>query len=277
MKAHSLSYPSSRERDSNTRRVFPHLGLLYIFSPDLERKNLTGIEDLKIRSRLLRIFIATLHLLFETFDLVKLVFRSGGFTLYSMSQPAPTSRKGSAPAAGSTARAELRSRKSAPEELIADQTDIEARGAPSAAYEPQLVALAVPQPMVERQSAVIQIIESAENQNVDSRLHIANIAHISLLQEVTELCRIVGDAHIRDVSGEFRVLRRDVNSILECLSVPGTFKKEYADHVEDVRANTQRLRGPLDTLEATIRLDEKDAAKADEIAESVHSCWIGKC
>ncbi|CAN8073885.1 unnamed protein product [Agarophyton chilense] len=165
---------------------------------------------------------------------------------------------------------------STPEELIAGQTDIEARGAPSASSKPQLVAPAVPQPIFETPSAVNRIIESTEFQNLDLRLHIANIANISLLQEATELPRIVDEVNVRDVSEEIGVLRRDVNFILEYLDVPGTFKKEYADHVDDFRANKQGLQGRLDTLEATIRLDQEVAAKADEIDTSVHSIGFEK-
>ncbi|KAI0562057.1 hypothetical protein FGB62_67g16 [Gracilaria domingensis] len=96
----------------------------------------------------------------------------------------------------------------------------------------------------------------AELARLESRLDINHAAQVELLQDVTSLRTQVDNTQVRDVSGDLRLLRRDVNSIMENLGTPDVFVTEYRAFVEKMRTDIGRIRSRLETLEDTIRMDE---------------------
>lgn len=151
---------------------------------------------------------------------------------------------------------------SVPEVRDGNDIDPNDRRAPSVASAQRDVVAVQPPPVVTTPSAVDP--ESrllAEISRLESRLEIANAAHIELLQEVTSLRRRVDDALMRDVSGDIRFLRQDVNSILESLGVPGTFIQEYRSFVDQIRGTTDRLHVRIRDVEEIIRMDGDDNAR----------------
>lgn len=78
---------------------------------------------------------------------------------------------------------------------------------------------------------------------------------------------------MRDVSGDIRTLKQDLNSILESLGTPGGFFQEYRTFYEESRHRVDRFQTRLDSLEAVILLHEECDAKKKEYdvsEDSVH-------
>lgn len=121
-----------------------------------------------------------------------------------------------------------------------------------------------PPPVVETPSAVPPRPGSPKYHLLESRIDIANVAHASLSQQVTELERRWSDSLARDYSGDIRLLRADVNSILECLGTPAAFVEGYREFVEEVKTHMMRVTGRMDTLEALLR-EDLNAPRQEEV------------
>ncbi|CAN8072527.1 unnamed protein product, partial [Agarophyton chilense] len=181
-----------------------------------------------------------------------------------MSPPTRSSRTGSNRQADSVPPAPPRSRSSIPEGRNDSGIDPDTRRAPSVVSGPREVVAVGPAPVVETPSAAPQSRADPKLQRLETRIDIANAAHVELLQEVTTLRLKVEDAQVRGVADDLRTLRRDVNSLLESFGTPGVFTQEYRSLVEEHRVQAERFRARLDTLEAIIHMDGDTEASKDK-------------
>lgn len=101
-------------------------------------------------------------------------------------------------------------------------------------------------------------------------IEISEVAHVPLLEEVNKFRPKVHDAQVQDVSGDIRLLSRDVNSILD-LGAPGTFVKYYEKFVNDVQLALGSVQVRLDTRAATIRIDTETPLEPENEVVSIDS------
>ncbi|CAN8073034.1 unnamed protein product, partial [Agarophyton chilense] len=111
-----------------------------------------------------------------------------------MSPPTRGSRTGSNRQADSVPPAPPRSRSSIPEGRNDSGIDPVTRRAPSVVSGPREVVAVGPAPVVETPSAAPRSRADPELQRLETRIDIANAAHVELLQEVTTLRLKVEDA-----------------------------------------------------------------------------------
>lgn len=102
-------------------------------------------------------------------------------------------------------------------------------------------------------------------------MRVNQLAQSSIFEDVQSLRKKVDEAQLRDVSEDIRLLRRDVNFVLESLGSPAVFVEAYRSFVQECNQEMVRYRARLETLEGIIRMDNaEDAANENEKA-SKHS------
>lgn len=68
---------------------------------------------------------------------------------------------------------------------------------------------------------------------MDAHLRIANVTHVKLLQKFGVLCRQVEEAKLRDVSGDIRVPRQEMNLVLGSFGSQNSFLVGYHKAIEN--------------------------------------------
>ncbi|PXF46079.1 hypothetical protein BWQ96_04085 [Gracilariopsis chorda] len=80
---------------------------------------------------------------------------------------------------------------------------------------------------------------------LEAQVRILQSSQVKLIQDITKLRTRFDDADVRDVSNDVRVLRADVNTVMEGRKVSGTLLQEVPERLN-------RLAARLETVEQTI-------------------------